>query len=107
MSAARLVKEIEPTKLNWLTIEDDAGKVWRYRRVGNVDLAEAPHVEGHLAHGRAFRASLVRDNDGHPSLRQDGVGLPSQMIVEYIDDPSNPYLTAPGLPGKAEYALAA
>lgn len=105
MSNARQINEIEPTRIDWLTVEDDTGRVWRYRRIGKADLAEAPQVEGHLKQGRPLRANLVRDNDGHPSLRQDGPGLPQTMIVEYIEDPSNPMITALGLPGKAEYVL--
>jgi hypothetical protein len=105
MSVARRVVEIEPKQMDWLTIEDTDGREWRYRRIGEADLAEAPHVEGHLKKGHPFRAALVRDVDGHPLLRQDGVGLPRVMIVEYIEDPSDPYLTALGLPGKAEYLL--
>ena len=105
MSAAREVREIEPNHLDWLTVEDDQGKVWRYRRVGPSDLARPAHVEGHLKQGYPFRANLVRDNDGHPLLSKDGAGLPSTMIVEYIDDPNDLYLTALGLPGKAEYTL--
>jgi len=27
------------------------------------------------------------------------------MFLEFIEDPSNPYLTNLGLPGKAEYVL--
>lgn len=106
MANARAIKEIESTKLDWLTVEDDKGKVWKYRRVGALDLAEPAHVEGHLKHGHPFRAGLIRDDDGHPMLRQDGPGLPRILVVEYIEDPSNPYLTALGLPGKAEYVLA-
>ena len=106
MSAARQIREIEPRNFDWLTVEDDLGKVWRYRRIGASDLAEAPHIEGHLKKGHPFRANLVRDNDGHPLLSKDGAGLPSTMIVEYIDDPNDLYLTALGLPGKVEYVLA-
>jgi hypothetical protein len=105
MAVARQVVEIEPTRMDWLTIEDTDGREWRYRRIGGADLAEPPHVEGHLKDGHPFRAALVRDVDGHPYLRQDRAGLPRVMIVEYIDDPSDPYLTALGLPGKAEYLL--
>jgi hypothetical protein len=105
MFTARQVNEMEPSMLEWLTIEDDAGRVWRYRRLGYIDVAEPPHVEGHLKNGRAFRANLVRDNDGHPLLRQNAPGLPRTMIVEYIEDPSNPYVTALG--PQAEYLLVA
>ena len=105
MSKARGIQEFDPERMDWMTIEDDAGGVWRYRRVGMADLAEAPQVEGHWSNGRPFRASLVRDNDGHPSLHQEGPGLPRVTIVEYIEDPSKLYLTALGLPGKAEYVL--
>ena len=105
MATARAIKEIESSKLDWLTVEDDAGKVWRYRRVGALDLAEPAHVEGHLSHGHALRAALVRDANGHPMLHHDGPGLPRVMVVEYVEHPSNLYLTALGLPGKAEYIL--
>lgn len=105
MSAAKAVVEIEPNQMEWLTIEDDTGRVWRYRRVGALDLAEPVEVEGHLVSGRPFRASLVRDNDGHPLLRKDGPGLPRVLALEFIDDPSNFYMTSLGLPGKAEYVL--
>jgi hypothetical protein len=107
MSTAKQVKDIEPSRLDWLTIEDDTGRVWRYRRLGTVDVAEIAQVEGHLKNGRPIRANLIRDNDGHPLLRQNAPGLPSTTIVEYIDDPSNLYLTALGLPGKAQYMLVA
>jgi hypothetical protein len=105
MSVARAVDEIEPTTLEWLTIEDTDGRVWRYRRIGKADLAEEVQVEGHLKNGHPFRANLVRDNDGHPLLRKDGIGLPRYMFLEFIEDPTNQYLTALGLPGKAEYVL--
>jgi hypothetical protein len=103
MSFARAVIEIDPTRLDWLTIEDSDNRIWRYRRIGMADLAEPADVEGHLKNGHPFRASLVRDNDGHPMLQQDGSGLPRILILEFIEDPSNLYLTALGLPGKAEY----
>lgn len=105
MAAAKAIREIEPKRLDWLTVEDNTGRVWRYRRVAAVDLAEPVDVEGHLKHGLPFRAALVRDNDGHPSLRKEGSGLPQELILEYIEDPGNLYLTALGLPGKAEYVL--
>src|SRR5262245_46449001 len=105
MSVARAVDEIEPTSLQWLTIEDTDGRIWRYRRVGQADLAEEVQVEGHLKNGHPFRANLVRDNDGHPLLQKDGPGLPQTMVIEFIEDPSNPFLTNLGLPGKAEYRL--
>jgi hypothetical protein len=106
MAVARQVNEIEPSTMSWLTVEDTDGREWRYQRIGGADLAEPAHVEGHFVNGLPFRAALVRDNDGHPMLRQDGPGLPRVMIVEYIEDPSDPYLTALGLPGKGEYLLA-
>jgi hypothetical protein len=105
MSVARAVHEIDPDRLEWLTIEDTDGRVWKYRRIGPADLAEVVHVEGHLKRGLPFRANLIRDNDGHPALRQNGPGLPRVMILEYIEDPSDPFLTNLGLPGKAEYQL--
>jgi hypothetical protein len=43
MAAARAVKDIGP-RLAWLTIEDDTGREWRYRRVGPADTAEVPHL---------------------------------------------------------------
>ena len=79
MSFARAVIEIEPTRLDWLTIEDSDDRIWQYRRIGMADLAEAADVEGHLKNGHPFRAGLVRDNDGHPMLQQDGPGLPAQL----------------------------
>ena len=97
--------EIEPNRLDWLSIEDDTGRVWRYRRVGALDLAEPVEVEGHLVRGQPFRANFVRDNDGHPLLHEDGPGLPRVLALEFIEDPSNFYITSLGLPGKAEYVV--
>jgi len=105
MSVARSVQEIDPSRLDWLTVEDTEGHIWKYRRAGAADLAEPVHIEGHFKRGLPFRANLVRDNDGHPFLRQNGQGLPRTMVLEYIEDPSNPLLTNMGLPGKAEYQL--
>ncbi len=105
MSAAKAIQQIDSRDFAWLTIEDDSGNLWNYKRTGAADLAESPQIEGHLKGGRPFRAGLVRDHDGHPLLRQSGPGLPGIAVVEFIDDPSNLYLTALGLPGKAEYTL--
>jgi hypothetical protein len=105
MSVARAVQDLEPIRLDWLTVEDTDGRVWRYRRIGSADLAESAHVEGHFTQGHPLRAYLVRDHDGRPLLRQDAPGLPRVMILQYIEDPSDLYLTALGLPGKAEYLL--
>ena len=104
MAAARAVKDIGP-RLAWLTIEDDTGREWRYRRVGPADTAEVPHLEGHYVNGHPTRAVLLRDVDGHPFLRQDGSGLPRTMILDHVDDPTNPLLSVLDIDPKEEYEL--
>jgi hypothetical protein len=105
MAVARLVKEIGP-RFDWLTIVDDAGREWRYRRVGPLDTAEVPHLEGHYVDGHPTRAVLLRDADGHPLLRQDGPGLPRSIVLDHVDDPTNPLLSVLDLDPKEEYELA-
>ena len=107
MAAARSVKAVEPDRLAWFVVEADDGQDYRYRRVGALDLAEVAQIEGHFFHGYPIRAALVRDADGHPLLRQAGAGLPASVVVEHLDLPTNPLLTALGLPAKEEYALVA
>ena len=106
MIAAKQVKEIGP-RLEWLTIEDHAGRVLRYRRVGALDTAEPAHVEGHYADGRAIRAVLLRDLDGHALLHGDGTEIPRSIVVEHVDDPTNPLLRVLGPSPKEEYVLVA
>jgi hypothetical protein len=104
MSAAKHVKEIGP-RMAWLTIEDQAGRVWKYQRVGASDIAEPAQVEGHFAKGHPIRADLVRDADGHALLHRDGPGMPRTIIVQHVDDPTSPLLSLLGLSEKEEYML--
>ena len=106
MSAAKQVKEIGP-KLDWLTVEDNAGRVWRYQRIGPLDIAEPAQVEGHYTHGQPIRATLVRDADGHVLLHGDGTGMPRSIVVAHYDDPTGPLLSLLGLSPKEEYVLVA
>ena len=103
MASATKIDDLDHKKLDWLTVADDGGQVWRYRRIGPLDAAEPAQIEGHYAHGHAFRAALVRDADGHSLLRQPGAGLPRTIVVSHIDDPTNPWLGALGLAVKEEY----
>jgi hypothetical protein len=106
MSAAKQVKEIGP-KMEWLAIEDNAGRVWKYRRGKALDLAEPAQVEGHFAKGDVIRAVLVRDDDGHVMLHGDGGGMPRSICVEHVDDPHSPLLGLLGIAPKEEYVLVA
>ena len=105
MSAAKQVKEIGP-KLNWLAVEDDDGRVWRYRRVGPLDLAEPAHIEGQYVDGHPIRATLVRDADGHVLLHGD-VGMPRSIVVQHVEEPTDPVTSLLGLSAKEEYELVA
>jgi hypothetical protein len=104
MAVARVIKEIGP-QLAWLTIEDDQGREWRYRRLGPVDTAEVAQVEGHYLQGHPIRASLIRDADGHALLQQPGPGLPPTLIVDHVDDPTHPLLSVLDVDPKEEYEL--
>lgn len=104
MSAAAHVTNIGPN-MEWLDIEDDAGRIWRYRRGGALDLAEPAEVEGHFTRGQPTRAVLVRDADGHVLLQGDGDRLPRTTVVEHVDDPTDPMLSILGLSPKEEYEL--
>jgi hypothetical protein len=104
MAAARAIKDVGP-QLAWLTIEDDGGREWRYRRVGAADTAEVAHVEGHYLQGHPIRAALVRDDDGHPLLQQPGPGLPRTLIIDHVDDPTNPLLSVLNIDPKERYEL--
>jgi hypothetical protein len=106
MSAAKHVKEFGP-KLEWLAVEDHDGRVWRYRRVGPLDLAEPAQVEGHYAAGQPIRAVLVRDLDGHVRLHGAGAGMPRSIVVQHVDDPTDPVTSLLGLSPKEEYELVA
>jgi hypothetical protein len=106
MSTAKHVKEIGP-KMDWVTIEDSDGRVWKYRRARPVDLAEPAQLEGHYAQGRPIRAVLVRDDDGHAMLHGNGTGMPKSIVVDHIDDPHSPLLGLMGISPKEEYVLMA
>jgi hypothetical protein len=106
MSAAKHVKEIGP-RMEWFSIEDNAGRVWRYQRGGVLDLAEPAQVEGHYAQGQPIRAVLVRDADGHVMLHGNGSGMPRSIVVEHVDDPHSPLLGLLGISPKEEYVLVA
>jgi hypothetical protein len=106
MSAAKQVREFGP-RMEWLAIEDNAGRVWRYQRAGALDIAELAQVEGHYTHGQPIRAVLVRDDDGHVLLHGDGGGMPRSIVVQHVDDPTSPLLSVLGLSPKEEYVLVA
>ena len=106
MSTAKHVNEIGP-KLDWLTVEDHDGRVWRYRRVGPLDWAETAQVEGHYTQGEPIRAVLVRDADGHVLLHGDATGMPRSIVVQHVDDPTTPVVSLLGLYSKEEYELVA
>ena len=105
MSAARAVDAVEPDRLEWFVVEADDGRHYRYRRVGPLDVAEPAHVEGHFVQGLPIRAALVRDADGQPLLRQTASGLPASVVVEHLDQPTDPLLSVLGLPAKEAYTL--
>jgi hypothetical protein len=104
MAMAKEIRDIGP-RLEWLVIADDAGREWRYRRVGPADTAEVAQVEGHFVHGHPIRGVLVREADGGPLLRQPGPGLPRTLIIDHVDDPTNPILSVLDLDPKEEYEL--
>jgi hypothetical protein len=106
MSAAKHVKEFGP-RMEWLTIEDHAGREWVYRRVGPLDIAEPAQVEGHYVDGQPVRAVLVRDLDGHVLLHGDGPGMPRSIVIARVDDPTSPLLSVLELAPKEEYVLVA
>ena len=106
MSAAKHVTEIGPM-MEWFSIEDNAGKVWRYQRARPLDLAEPAQVEGHYTKGLPIRAVLVRDDDGHVMVHGNGTGMPRSIVVDHIDDPHSPLLGLLGISPKEEYVLVA
>jgi len=107
MIAAKQVKEIGP-KMEWIAVEDHAGRVWKYKRVGPLDIAEPAQVEGHYVKGEPIRAVLVRDADGHVLLHGDGTtGMPRSICVRHVEDPTSPMLSVLGLAPKEEYVLVA
>jgi hypothetical protein len=75
LAIAKQVREYEPIGVDWLKIEDDTGKVWRYDRIGETDLTSPPHVFCWLDGGRLM-VNLARRHDGEADLRQDEPGLP-------------------------------
>ncbi|HEX3151216.1 MAG TPA: hypothetical protein VHR66_24270 [Gemmataceae bacterium] len=106
MSAAKHVKAIGPN-MEWLVIEDQSGRDWRYQRNGPLDIAEPAQLEGHYARGEPIRAVLVRDADGHVAIRGAGTAMPHSIVVSHVDDPTSPLLSILGLSPKEEYVLVA
>lgn len=83
MAIAKIVRDVEPSSLEWLNIEDTDGNVWRYARKGNADPDASVDVDGEFQ-GNTIRAVLVRGADGTAMLRQDGPGLPEKIVVDYV-----------------------
>jgi hypothetical protein len=106
MNTAKQVKAIGPN-MEWLVIEDQSGHDWRYQRAGALDIAEPAQLEGHYARGAPIRAVLVRDADGHVTLRSDGAAMPRSIVVSHVDDPTSPLLSLLGLSPKEEYVQVA
>jgi hypothetical protein len=92
MSVAKSVGNVEPSQLDWLEVQDEDGKVYRYEKRGNAPNGLAKHVEGQWNGGPQIRAALVRDAGGEAILRQDDPGLPKSIGVEYV----SPQPTTPG-----------
>src|SRR5262249_4864608 len=83
MSVAKRVSDVERTTLNWLKIDDEDGNVWRYGKRGNI-ISDVIHLECEYFGKASIRATLLRDEDGKPVLRQEEPGLPREIVVEYI-----------------------
>jgi hypothetical protein len=82
MSVAKQVLNVETTNLDWLEIEDEEGKVYRYLKGKTVPDGSPVHVTWDL-NGIAMRAKVARGTDGKVLLRQDDPGLPQQINVYY------------------------
>ena len=89
MAIAKQVLDYEPTGVDWLKIEDDTGKVWRYDCTEETNLTSPPHVFCGLDEGR-LTVKLACRRDGKAVLRQDEPGLPERIIVEILQETFGP-----------------
>ena len=78
MAVATMVVDCEPATAAWLEIEDDDGRRWRYGKRGDAPPSATVHVRGN--HGTV---GLVRGSDGKAILRQDGHGLPPEIVIQF------------------------
>lgn len=106
MAAAVQTLDVEPTKLNWLTVLADDGKVYRYDRRQNADANAVAHIEGQYLGGAQIRAVVVKDQARKPLLRQEGVGLPATLVVDYVQpSPARTGVSSSYWTGKVQYEL--
>src|SRR5262249_27373885 len=82
MSVAMRVVEVEQSRADWLTIEDEDERAYHYAKRGIADVQVPAHVECLLVPGKRVQATLVRDRKGKTTLRQDSQGLPEKIGVE-------------------------
>jgi hypothetical protein len=78
MAAAQGVRVVRAPNYAWIDVLDDAGAVWRYHRREWVGPA-AGYFDLHFPFGEP---RLMIQGDGIARLRQEGPGLPRQMVVQ-------------------------
>lgn len=83
MATAVKVTQVERTKLDWLMIEDDDGKEWKYVKGADAPNAKTIHVTHRPLGDGGFQALIARNEKGEAVLRQDEAGLPDTIIVDY------------------------
>jgi hypothetical protein len=86
MAVAGAVVACESRSLDWLTIADDAGNVWRYVKRGLAQTVAGVHVTWWYDELLTVRPRLVRGVDGRALLRQEGPGLPDTIVVNYVHE---------------------
>ena len=84
MATAVQIAAFERANLDWIILEDDAGRKWRYERRGEAHPRATLHVHCQYFGGPQKRVALVRDGRDRPLAHQDGPGLPQTIAVEYI-----------------------
>ena len=77
MAAAQEVRVVRAPNYAWIDVLDNEGAVWRYHRREWVGPA-AGYFDLHFPFGEP---RLMIQGDGTARLRQQGPGLPRQMIV--------------------------
>ncbi len=106
MSTARCVKEMDLVAMDWFTVEDEDGAVYRYvkarrhHRMLAVQVGWQPTLEP-----PGWRPTLIRDRDKLAILRQDGPGLPPIAFVDPLRPMRTPGGHASDRDGTCEYSL--
>ena len=84
MATAVLIDDLDLSRLSWLEVLANDGKVYRFVRT-NIEAGDAqPHIQARFEVTGPLKLEIAMGSDGQPLLSQKESGLQAKIVVEYI-----------------------